>query len=124
VSSSLTMVVAQRLVRKICKKCKCEESVPAEIRKSIGLPEDGVVYKGVGCSSCGYTGYKGRIGIFEVMPITETIRQLINKKASVADIRNQALSEGLVMLRDDALSKLLDGMTTIEEISRETAVIS
>ena len=124
VSSSLTMIVAQRLVRKICKQCKCEDSVPAETRKSIGLPEGAIVYKGVGCSSCGYTGYKGRIGIFEVMPITETIRQLINKKASIADIRNQALSEGLIVLRDDALSKLVDGMTTIEEISRETAVIS
>jgi type IV pilus assembly protein PilB len=124
VSSSLTMVVAQRLVRKICTKCKCEDSVPAETRKNIGLPEKAVVYRGVGCSACGYTGYKGRIGIFEVMPITESVRQLINKKASVADIRNQALAEGMVVLRDDALSKLVDGMTTIEEVSRETAMIS
>jgi type IV pilus assembly protein PilB len=58
------------------------------------------------------------------MPITESIRQLINKKASVADIRNQALAEGMVVLRDDALSKLIDGMTTIEEVSRETAMVS
>jgi type IV pilus assembly protein PilB len=124
VSSSLTMVVAQRLVRKICPNCKCEDSVPAETKKNIGLGEGAVVYKGVGCSSCGYTGYKGRIGIFEVMPITDTIRQLINNKAAVAEIRNQALSEGMVVLRDDALSKLIDGMTSIEEISRETAVVS
>jgi type IV pilus assembly protein PilB len=124
VSSSLTLVVAQRLVRKICTKCKCEDCVPAETKKNVGLPEGAVVYKGVGCSSCGYTGYKGRIGIFEVMPITESIRQLINKKASVADIRNQALAEGMVVLRDDALSKLIDGMTTIEEVSRETAMVS
>jgi type IV pilus assembly protein PilB len=124
VSSSLTMVVAQRLVRKICNHCKCEDTVSAEAKSNIGLPDRAVVFKGVGCSSCGYTGYKGRAGIFEVMPITELIRQLINKKSAVADIRNQALSEGLVVLRDDALSKLIDGVTSIEEISRETAVIT
>jgi type II secretory ATPase GspE/PulE/Tfp pilus assembly ATPase PilB-like protein len=69
-------------VRRICQNCKCEDaSVSQETRKALGLPAQTVLYKGLGCSSCGYTGYKGRTGLFEVMPVSDSIRQLINKKS-------------------------------------------
>lgn len=124
VSSSITLIAAQRLVRKICKNCKCEDMIPDEIRTAIGLPPGVVVYKGLGCSSCGYTGYRGRTGLFEVMPITDTIRQLINRKAFSAEIRSHALRDGMADLRSSALSKLVDGITSLEEITREAAVIA
>jgi type IV pilus assembly protein PilB len=124
VSSSLSMAVAQRLVRKICPHCKCEDTVTDEVKNTFGLSPEVKLFKGVGCSSCGYTGYKGRIGIFEVMPITDTIRQIINKRTFAAEIREQALKEGLIQLRSDALSKLVDGITSIEEVARETSVIT
>jgi type IV pilus assembly protein PilB len=125
VSSSVTMIVAQRLVRKICKHCKCENTnVSTETRKALGLPADTVIYKGLGCSNCGYTGYKGRTGFFEVMPVTDTIRELINKKSYSSTLREQAIKEGMVVLRDSALAALVDGVTSLEEVQREISVIS
>jgi type IV pilus assembly protein PilB len=124
VSSSLTMIIAQRLVRAICTNCKCEADVPADVRSGLGLHKDVKVYKGLGCSACGYTGYRGRTGIFEVLPISDAIRSLINKKPPASEIRTLAIKEGLVLLRDHALSKLTDGITSIEEVLREVAVLS
>jgi len=123
-SSSVTMIVAQRLVRRICPNCKCEDIMAGEAKAGLGLTAKTQVYKGVGCSQCGYTGYKGRTGIFEVMPVTDTIRTLINKKACAADLRAQALREGMIGLRESALSALIDGATSLEEVSRETSVIT
>jgi type II secretory ATPase GspE/PulE/Tfp pilus assembly ATPase PilB-like protein len=124
-SSSVTMIVAQRLVRKICKHCKCENTnVSTETMKALGLPCDTVIYKGLGCSNCGYTGYKGRTGLFEVMPVTDSIRVLINKKAYSSELREQAIKEGMVVLRDNALAALVDGVTSLEEVQREISVIS
>jgi type IV pilus assembly protein PilB len=123
VSSSVTMFVAQRLVRKICSHCKCEANVSIEIKKSFGLSADIPLFKGLGCSACGYTGYKGRTGIFEILPVSDHIRSLINRKAYAAEIRTAALDEGMVTLREHALSKLTDGLTTIEEVLREVAVV-
>jgi type IV pilus assembly protein PilB len=124
VSSSLSLIIAQRLVRKICVNCKCEANVPEEIRKSLGLQKDIVLYKGLGCSACGYTGYRGRTGLYEVLPISDNIRSLINKKTYTSEIRNAALGEGLVLLRDHALSRLTDGVTSAEEVLREVSVLS
>ncbi len=124
VASSVTMIVAQRLVRKICTRCKCEDNTKVDIKKSIGLSPDIPVYKGLGCSACGHTGYRGRTGIFEVMPISEEIRRQINNRAYASDIRSQAVKEGLITLRDSALSKLTDGITSLEEVVREISVIS
>jgi len=123
VSSSVNMVVAQRLVRKICEHCKCEDDVSDDIKQELGIQSSAKIYKGLGCSNCGYTGYKGRTGIFEVMPISDTIRRMINEKAYAAEIKKQAVKEGLVSLRDDALSKLLDGNTSLEEVMREISLI-
>jgi type IV pilus assembly protein PilB len=125
VSSSVTMIVAQRLVRRICRNCKCEDaSVSQETRKALGLPAQTVLYKGLGCSSCGYTGYKGRTGIFEVMPVSDSIRQLINKKSFASELRREAVKEGMVLLRDNALRALVDGTTSLEEAQREISVVS
>ncbi len=124
VSSSVTLIVAQRLVRKICPSCKCETEVPEDIRNSLGLSGSVKFYKGLGCSSCGHTGYKGRTGFFEVLPVSDTIRSLINKKAYAAEIRNAAIQEGMVLLRESAASMLIDGITTAEEVLREVSVIS
>lgn len=124
VSSSVSMIVAQRLVRKICPSCKCETEVSEDIRNGLGLSGSVKFYKGLGCSSCGHTGYKGRTGIFEVLPVSDTIRSLINKKAYAAEIRSAALKEGMVLLRESASSMLVDGITTAEEVLREVSVIS
>lgn len=120
VSSSVTMIVAQRLVRVICDHCKAEEIVSDEIRKVNKIPADMILYKGLGCSVCGYTGYKGRLGVFEVLPLSENIRDLINKRAFASELRSQALTEGMVTLRDDALIKLRNGITSLTEVLRET----
>jgi type IV pilus assembly protein PilB len=124
VASSVTMIVAQRLVRKICEHCKCEDTVPEQIKESIGLPAEAKVYKGLGCSACGRTGYKGRTGVFEVLPISEPIRKLIKEKSYASELRNQALQEGLVSLRDNALLKLREGITSLEEVLREISVLT
>ncbi len=124
VASSISMIVAQRLVRRVCTHCKCEDTSSNDIKKSIGLSTDIPVYKGLGCSNCGHTGYRGRTGIYEVLPISEEIRRLINDKAYASDVRAQAVKEGLVSLRDCALSKLMDGITSVEEVLREISVVT
>ena len=77
-------------------------------------------YAGSGCSTCGNTGYKGRIGIFEILGVTETVKQLTLKRASGSDILTQAKKEGLITMRQDGVMKALDGLTTIEEVWRVT----
>lgn len=124
VSSSVTVIVAQRLVRRICEHCKCEEDVPDSVKKEIGLPLEARIYKGLGCTACGHTGYRGRIGIYEVLPISEDIRRLINQKAYASEIAAQGIKEGLVTLKQDALSKLSSGITSLPEVLREISVVS
>ncbi|MBD3422076.1 MAG: type II secretion system protein GspE [Chitinivibrionales bacterium] len=124
VSSSLSVIVAQRLVRKICSHCKCEADVTDNVKQDIGLTPEVILYKGLGCSACGQTGYKGRTGIYEVLPISEEIRRLINTKAYASEIRNQAFKEGLITLRENALAKLSHGITSLEEVMREIAVMT
>jgi type IV pilus assembly protein PilB len=124
VSSSVTLIVAQRLVRRICEHCKCEENVSEDIKKELGLQPETRLYKGLGCSYCGHTGYKGRIGIFEVLPISDAIRKQINQKAYSDEIRNQAVKEGLVSLRQNALALLASATTSLEEVVREISVVA
>jgi type IV pilus assembly protein PilB len=124
VSSSVTMIIAQRLVRRICPHCKCEKTVSEDTRKNFGVLPGLPLFKGLGCSACGYTGYRGRTGIYEVLPITDNLRSLINRKAYATQIRDAALDEGLVTLRENALAKLTDGVTTVEEVLREIAVLT
>jgi len=125
VASCVRLIMAQRMVRKICRSCKQEAKVPREALVALGIPEaevDGVkVYEGKGCSECNGTGYSGRTGIFEVMVMSPEVERMIVTRASNADLRAQAIAEGMLTLRTAALEKLKRGVTTVEEVVGVTA---
>ncbi len=124
VANSLLLICAQRLVRRVCSNCKVEDKVPKKALVDIGFTpeeaEDLVVYKGEGCDVCGGTGYKGRVGLFEVMPITEEISEMILIGASARELKRKAIEQGMITLRRSGLIKIKNGVTTIEEVLRET----
>src|SRR5687767_484776 len=124
VASSLNLVCAQRLVRRVCKECAAEHPMPPEALMQAGFSaEDGksvVPKKGKGCEKCNHTGYKGRVGLYEVMEITEDLRELILVGASSLELRRKAVEEGMITLRGSGLLKVKQGMTTLEEVVRET----
>lgn len=123
-STSLVSVASQRLIRKICPQCRTEIEIPDEVLVDAGIdPErfkDTTFYEGTGCSFCNNTGYKGRMGIFEVMTIDEELRQLIESDANSIQIEKAALSKGMINLREAALRKLERGETSFEEVIKET----
>jgi len=125
VASSVNLIVAQRLARKICPQCKTrDEETSRETLVQMGMDPD-VAHKvecmvGRGCPACGNTGYKGRIALYEVMPVAEAIRELILMGASASEVKNQAISQGMKTLRQSGLSKVLDGTTSVAEILRTT----
>ncbi len=127
VSAALNLIQAQRLVRRICQNCKVKIPIDDEMRKMMIEAKvdpdyfDGYIYKGEGCDKCGGTGYKGRVALTEVMPISPAIRELILAGASNTEIAEQAKKEGMKTLRDDAMAKMKAGLTTLEEVLRETA---
>jgi type IV pilus assembly protein PilB len=124
VASSLNLVCAQRLVRRVCSHCRVEDHLALQALEQIGFsPEDaGTVepFKATGCDKCNKTGYKGRVGLYEVMEITEELRELILVGASGHALRKKALEEGMISLRESGLRKVKAGITTIEEVLRET----
>ncbi|HEV8393481.1 MAG TPA: type IV-A pilus assembly ATPase PilB [Vicinamibacterales bacterium] len=124
VASSLNLVCAQRLVRRICKNCSEPHPVPPEALMQAGFKADDantvVPNKGKGCDKCNNTGYKGRVGLYEVMEITEELRELILVGASGLELRRKAVEEGMITLRGSGLLKVKLGVTTIEEVVRET----
>ena len=122
VASSTNMILAQRLVRKLCTKCKNEVQIHPEALRELGLAieEPFKIYEVVGCSSCSNTGYSGRLGLYEVMPISEEIREMILNRCSSSEIKEQAVKEGMLTLRDDGILKLKDGITSLEEVLKET----
>ena len=124
VASSLNLVCAQRLVRRICKNCSEPHPTPAPALVQAGFNADDaktvVPNKGRGCEKCNNTGYKGRVGLYEVMEVTEELRELILVGASSLELRRKAIDEGMLTLRSSGLRKVKDGVTTIEEIVRET----
>src|SRR4051812_29650746 len=126
VATSVNLIQAQRLIRRICKECKRENSMPPEALAEIGfLAEEAQtlkVFKGQGCSTCNNTGYKGRVGLYEVMEITEELRELIIIGASAMELRRRAIEMGMITLRESGLYKLRDGVTTIEEVVKETVL--
>jgi len=126
VANSVNLICAQRLVRVICSECKEEAAVPAEALTTLGVPKDEVenfkTYHGVGCGNCGQTGYKGRTGLFEVMEVTPGIQEVILSGESTNGIRRAAVAEGLLTLREVGVAKLKAGITTADEVLRETAI--
>jgi type IV pilus assembly protein PilB len=122
VSSSLIGVLAQRLVRRICPDCKEKYAPSAEVLKDIGLKGEERIafYKGKGCPKCSNTGYRGRIGIFELMIPDDTIRNLVVAKAATRDIRGRAQTAGMITMLEDGILKVREGVTTVEEVLRVT----
>lgn len=137
-ASSMTSVVAQRVARKICEHCKeefaPEKEVIDDIKEVLGSLYDGflrqkgegerkvTMFRGKGCSECGDTGYSGRIGIFEVMIISEPVAKLILERAPASSIEKQALTEGMILMKQDGYLKALEGITSLEEVLRVAEV--
>jgi type IV pilus assembly protein PilB len=121
VSSSLHLVVAQRLVRRICSKCKREIEPPREsLRDLEGGSWEGTLYGGTGCPECNYSGYRGRVAIYEVLPFGESLKELVFERASAAVIKKKACSLGMKTLRASGIVKVRSGLTTLEEVFRVT----
>jgi type IV pilus assembly protein PilB len=124
VATSVNLIQAQRLIRRICKDCKESHPTPPEALVEVGFSTEEAktlkTYKGKGCSTCNNTGYKGRIGLYEVMEVTDEIRELILIGASALELRKKAIEDGMISLRESGLHKIRNGVTTIEEVVRET----
>ena len=124
VATSVNLIQAQRLIRRVCKDCKQEHQTPAEAMVEVGFSTEEAkslkTYKGKGCATCNNTGYKGRIGLYEVMEITDEIRELILIGASALELRKKAIDDGMITLRESGLHKIRAGVTTPEEVVRET----
>ncbi|MGI8655766.1 MAG: type IV-A pilus assembly ATPase PilB [Pyrinomonadaceae bacterium] len=124
VATSVNLIQAQRLIRRVCKDCKTEHPTPPEALIEVGFAPDEAkqlkIYKGTGCQTCNNTGYKGRVGLYEVMEITDEIRELILIGASALELRKKAVDDGMITLRESGLQKIRNGVTTIEEVVRET----
>jgi type II secretory ATPase GspE/PulE/Tfp pilus assembly ATPase PilB-like protein len=130
ISSTLNLVIAQRLVRKVCTSCRVSQTMETNLLKDkfsgdellqvFGNTQTVDVFKGKGCPVCFGTGYLGRIGVFEVMEVSDAIRKAINQKEDAETIRQIAVSEGMKTMNQDALQKVKEGITTIEEVIRTT----
>ncbi len=131
VASTVNIIVGQRLIRRICEKCRystiikadvMQKTVPKEIVGKLSSAADIRLYQGKGCPVCHGTGYQGRVGIFEVLVMSAAIRELITKKASAEEINAQAQKEGMITMLDDGLGKVKEGITTIDEVLRATSL--
>jgi type IV pilus assembly protein PilB len=124
VATSVNLIQAQRLIRRVCKDCKREHPMPPEALMEVGFTAAEAkalkTYKGDGCSTCNNTGYKGRIGLYEVMEVNDDIRELILIGASSLELRKKAIEDGMITLRESGLHKVRAGLTTLEEVVRET----
>jgi type IV pilus assembly protein PilB len=130
VASSANLIVAQRLVRVLCARCREPEEIPAAVWADLGMPAGAAhpeparaitAYRGAGCPHCGGTGFRGRTALYETMRITEEMRELIASGASASEIKRQAMRDGMQTLRQAGLAKVRLGLTTVEEILRLTA---
>jgi type IV pilus assembly protein PilB len=126
VSSSVNLICAQRLVRRVCSQCKVPNELPIAALTKVGFSTEDArnitPMHGTGCEKCNGTGYKGRVGLYEVMDVTDGLRELILVGASSLELRRRAVEEGMVTLRLSGLQKIKDGVTTIEEVLRETVL--
>ncbi|MFZ0928093.1 MAG: type IV-A pilus assembly ATPase PilB [Syntrophobacteraceae bacterium] len=125
VASAVNLVIAQRLVRRVCSECKVVEHVPPETLLDLGLLDEELgtftCYRGKGCPACNDTGYRGRIALYEVMPLHDQIRELVLMGASAAEIKKESIRLGMTTLRRSGINKLKEGTTSIEEVIRSSA---
>ena len=126
VASSVNSIVAQRLARRICENCREVDTATSELElEEAGLrPEEirsATIYRGTGCPACSETGFKGRIALYEVMPLTDDLKEFVLNGASALELKQEAIRGGMVTLRRSALNKLLDGVTTVSEVYRVSA---
>jgi type IV pilus assembly protein PilB len=126
VATSVHLIQAQRLVRRICRECKEEISLPKKALLDLGYTEEEVdtvkVYKGRGCPTCNNSGYKGRTALMEVMEMSDQLREMVLMGANAVELKRQALEEGMLTLRRSGLVKISKGITTVEEVVRETVL--
>jgi len=120
ISSTIVLVCAQRLVRKLCPLCKVEHKPALELIKNLGLTESAAkkikFFKANGCEECNNMGYKGRLPIFEIMEMTPGIAKLTMERSDASLIKNQAIKDGMTLLLDDGIRRIKDGLTTVEEV--------
>ncbi len=126
VATSVHLICAQRLVRRICTECRVPEDTTRQVLIDAGMTAQEAstakVYKGRGCNTCNNRGYKGRVGLYEVMEITDPVRELILTGASALELKKKAIEQGMITLRRSGLTKAMAGMTTLEEVIRETVL--
>jgi len=126
VATSVNLICAQRLVRRICKECSEQITMPTQALVDVGYSVEEApqvkLHKGRGCANCNNTGYRGRVGLYEVMEISEDIRELILSGASAMELRRKAIEEGMISLRESGLYKIKQGVTSVEEVVRETVL--
>jgi type IV pilus assembly protein PilB len=124
VSASVILIASQRLVRKVCTQCKEEEDIPEAALLKIGFSEEDAktvkCYRGKGCPACNGSGYKGRIALYEVMPLKDEIKDLVLEGASADEIKKTAVKLGMQTLRMSGLNKIKEGVTSVEEVMRAT----
>lgn len=126
VATSVNIIQAQRLIRRVCNECKQEVQMPPDALTEVGFSKEEApsikLYKGKGCSNCNNTGYRGRVGLYEVMDMTDELRELIIIGASAMELRKKAIEGGMITLRESGLYKIRAGITTIEEVVKETVL--
>jgi type IV pilus assembly protein PilB len=118
------LIIAQRLARRLCEQCKTIEEIPRAALEEEGFTEEQIdagitLYKAVGCDQCS-GGYKGRVGIYQVLPVSEEIGRIIMENGNALDVADQAKKEGISDLRESAIKKVISGVTSLEEINRVT----
>jgi len=125
VTASVNLVLAQRLARKICEHCKQETRLEEEVLLSAGFDQRELptlrVMKGAGCKECNGTGYRGRVALYEVMPFTDKLKELVIQGCTAAELKSEMIRQGVVSLRMAGLQKIRMGITTVDEVVRVTA---
>jgi type II secretory ATPase GspE/PulE/Tfp pilus assembly ATPase PilB-like protein len=121
ISSSVIAVLAQRLVRRICERCSARAETESAVLTRLGLPAGSVFTRGTGCPACAGRGYRGRMGIYELLTVTPEVRRMVMERRSSEEVKGQAVKEGMLTLRQDGLTKVHAGTTTPEEVLRVTA---
>jgi len=122
ISSSVIGVIAQRLVRKLCPSCKEAFEPGPNVCREYGIPEGSRIYKATGCEQCRWSGYKGRTAVFQIMTVNDEIRRLIAEEAQAREIEAAARKNGMKTLRDAGLLKVLEGVSSMEEVLQETTI--